>query len=79
MTEELAGFLAASRWQDIPAEIRREGGRAILNIAGCVVAGRQDPGVGILAKTRPDSLSIRRSTFVMSITRLPAPSATIYF
>ncbi len=53
MTEELAGFLAASRWQDIPPEIRREGGRAILNIAGCVVAGRQDPGVGILAKTFP--------------------------
>ena len=53
MTEELAGFLAASRWQDIPASIRREGARAILNIAGCVVAGRQDPGVGILARTFP--------------------------
>ena len=53
MTEELAGFLAASRWQDIPASIRREGARAILNIAGCVVAGRHDPGVGILAKTFP--------------------------
>ena len=53
MTEELAGFLAASRWQDIPAEIRREAGRAILNIAGCIVAGRDDPGVGILARTFP--------------------------
>ena len=53
MTEELAGLLAASRWQDIPASIRREGARAILNIAGCVVAGRGDPGVGILAKTFP--------------------------
>jgi len=53
LTEELAGFLAASRWQDIPAPIRREGARAILNIAGCVVAGRHDPGVGILAKTFP--------------------------
>ena len=53
MTEELAGLLAASRWQDIPASIRREGARAILNIAGCVVAGRDDPGVGILARTFP--------------------------
>jgi 2-methylcitrate dehydratase PrpD len=53
LTEELAGFLAASRWQDIPAEIRREGARAILNIAGCIVAGRDDPGVGILARTFP--------------------------
>ena len=53
MTEELAGLLAASRWQDIPASIRREGARAILNIAGCIVAGREDPGVGILARTFP--------------------------
>ena len=53
MTEELAGFLAASRWQDIPADIRREGRRAILNIAGCVVAGRSDPGVEILRRTFP--------------------------
>jgi len=53
LTEELAGLLAASRWQDIPASIRREGARAILNIAGCIVAGRDDPGVGILARTFP--------------------------
>jgi hypothetical protein len=53
LTEELAAFLAASRWQDIPASIRREGARAILNIAGCIVAGREDPGVGILARTFP--------------------------
>jgi len=53
LTEALAGFLAASRWQDIPASIRREGARAILNIAGCVVAGRHDPGVAILARTFP--------------------------
>ena len=53
MTEQLAGFLAASRWQDIPPEIRREGRRAILNIAGCVVAGRGDPAVEILGRTFP--------------------------
>jgi len=53
LTEQLAGFLAASRWQDIPPEIRREGRRAILNIAGCVVAGRSDPAVEILGRTFP--------------------------
>ena len=53
MTEQLAGFLAASRWQDIPPEIRREGRRAILNIAGCVVAGRGDPALEILGRTFP--------------------------
>jgi hypothetical protein len=40
LTSELARFLAVSCWKDIPATIRREGKRAILNITGCIVAGR---------------------------------------
>lgn len=54
LTAQLAGFLAGSRWQDIPEAIRREGKRAILNIAGCVLAGREDPAVRLLRKTFPD-------------------------
>jgi 2-methylcitrate dehydratase PrpD len=53
LTGELARFLAESRWQDVPASIRREGKRAILNIAGCVLAGREDPAVELLRKTFP--------------------------
>lgn len=53
LTEQLAGFLAGSRWQEIPQPIRREGARAILNIAGCVLAGRSDPAVEILRRTFP--------------------------
>jgi 2-methylcitrate dehydratase PrpD len=53
LTGELARFLAGSRWQDIPAPIRREAKRAILNIAGCVLAGREDPAVVLLRKVFP--------------------------
>ena len=53
MTEQLAAFLAASRWQDIPDSVRREAMRAVLNIAGCVVAGREDPAVILLRKVFP--------------------------
>ena len=53
LTERLAQFLAAARWEDVPPAIRREGKRAILNIAGCVLAGRSDPGVRILHATFP--------------------------
>ena len=53
MTEQLAAFLAASRWQDIPDSVRREATRAVLNIAGCVVAGRDDPAVILLRKVFP--------------------------
>jgi 2-methylcitrate dehydratase PrpD len=54
LTSELARFLASCRWEDIPAAIRREGKRAILNIAGCIVAGRDDPAVAILRKVFPE-------------------------
>lgn len=53
LTAELAAFLARSRWDDVPAAIRREATRAVVNIAGCVVAGRADPGVAILRETFP--------------------------
>jgi 2-methylcitrate dehydratase PrpD len=53
LTAELAQFLAQSRWEDVPAPIRREATRAVVNIAGCVVAGRADPAVAILQKTFP--------------------------
>jgi len=53
LTGELAELLARSRWEDVPAPIRREGARAFLNIAGCVVAGRADPAVQILRRTFP--------------------------
>jgi 2-methylcitrate dehydratase PrpD len=53
LTAALARFLAESRWEDIPPAIRHEGKRAILNIAGCVLAGRDDPAVRILRKTFP--------------------------
>jgi 2-methylcitrate dehydratase PrpD len=53
LTAALVRFLAESRWEDIPPAIRHEGKRAILNIAGCMVAGRDDPSVQLLRKTFP--------------------------
>ncbi|HWV91275.1 MAG TPA: MmgE/PrpD family protein [Burkholderiales bacterium] len=53
MTAELAEVLARSRWDDVPAAVRREATRAVVNIAGCVVAGRADPALGILRRTFP--------------------------
>lgn len=54
LTQALARFVARSRWQDLPAAIRAEGKRAILNVAGCIVAGREDPGVSLLRETLND-------------------------
>src|SRR5262245_10376948 len=53
LSEALARFLAASRWKDVPRAVRGEGRRAILNIAGCVLAGRADPAVALLRRAFP--------------------------
>lgn len=53
LTEELARFLAASRWEALPERARRHARLGILNVAGCIVAGRQDPAVLVLRKTLP--------------------------
>jgi 2-methylcitrate dehydratase PrpD len=53
LTATLARFVAQSRWQDVPAAIRHEGKRGILNVLGCILAGRADPAVELIRKTFP--------------------------
>lgn len=53
-TATLARFAAESSWQDLPAAIRHEGKRGILNVLGCILAGREDPAVRIIRRTFPD-------------------------
>jgi 2-methylcitrate dehydratase PrpD len=53
LTSALARFLAQSRWQDVPAAIRHEGKRGILNALGCILAGRDDPAIAIVRKVFP--------------------------
>jgi 2-methylcitrate dehydratase PrpD len=53
LTSALAQFLAQSRWQDVPAAIRHEGKRGILNALGCILAGRDDPAIAIVRKVFP--------------------------
>ena len=39
VTRELAEFVAASNWRDIPPAVRREGIRGLLNYVGCALGG----------------------------------------
>jgi 2-methylcitrate dehydratase PrpD len=42
----LAGFIAASRWQDIPAAVRADASRALLNFVAAALGGSQDEAIG---------------------------------
>jgi 2-methylcitrate dehydratase PrpD len=53
LTSALARFIAQSRWQDVPATVRHEGQRGILNALGCILAGRDDPAIAIVRKVFP--------------------------
>ncbi len=46
-TEDLAGWLVASRPDDIPAEVVHEARRALVNIVGCALGGARHPAVDI--------------------------------
>jgi 2-methylcitrate dehydratase PrpD len=44
-TRDLASFVCASRWSDIPLDIRHEGKRALLNWLACALGGCTDKTV----------------------------------
>ena len=52
-TETLSRFIAGSSWEEVPAAIRQEGKRGILNVIGCILAGRDDPAVALVRKAFP--------------------------
>ncbi|MFC7474700.1 MmgE/PrpD family protein [Dankookia sp. GCM10030260] len=44
-TQALGRFVAGSEWRDIPAELRHEAKRSILNHVGCALGTARDPAV----------------------------------
>ncbi len=44
-TQTLASFVVSNRWEDIPADIRHEANRALLNWIGCAIGGSREPAV----------------------------------
>lgn len=45
ITTQLAQFVAASSWSDIPAAVRREAQRSLLNYFGCALGGCRDVAI----------------------------------
>jgi len=54
VTQALARFLASTRWEDLPAPIRREAKRGLLNISGCILAGLREATARQVAKALDD-------------------------
>jgi 2-methylcitrate dehydratase PrpD len=54
ISRALARFITASRWDDLPAHIRNEAKRGLLNITGCILAGLREPTSQQVAKAHVD-------------------------
>ena len=50
VTQQLAAFVAGSRWEDIPGDVRREGVRSLLNFVGCALGGCHDEAIDLAAR-----------------------------
>jgi 2-methylcitrate dehydratase PrpD len=50
VTEALAEFLVASRWEDVPAAVRHEGMRSLLNFVGGTLGGCRDEAVSLAVR-----------------------------
>jgi 2-methylcitrate dehydratase PrpD len=45
VTRVLADYLVNSRWDDVPADVRHEAARSLVNYLGCALGGSGDPAV----------------------------------
>jgi 2-methylcitrate dehydratase PrpD len=50
VTNRLAQFVAGSQWEAIPAEVRHEGVRGLLNFVGCALGGTRDEAMDTAVK-----------------------------
>jgi len=64
VTEALAEFLAASRWEDIPATVRQEGVRSLLNFVGGALGGCQDEAVSLAARVLAPYFGTAQATII---------------
>jgi len=75
ITRQLADFIATSRWNDVPQEVRHEGARAVLNWLGCAIAGCRDDTVERLLATLREFAGKPQATLLGRGERLDALSA----
>ncbi|SEJ44378.1 MmgE/PrpD family protein [Paraburkholderia diazotrophica] len=86
LTRTLAGFVADTQWQDLPAAVRSEAKRALVNYFAVALAGSHDPtldkAVSVYGRFRADDNAtiVGRSerTDMLNAAALNAMSANVY-
>ena len=76
-TRTLARFIAESRWSDIPAAIRHEAKRALLNWLGCALGGCRDDSVARALAVFGEFSGPRHATLIGRSEKLDALNAAL--
>ncbi|HWI36723.1 MAG TPA: MmgE/PrpD family protein [Burkholderiales bacterium] len=71
MTAGLARFIARSKWPALPPNVRREAGRSLVNVAGCILAGIREPIAKQAAGDRAVMLAAAANALDFDDTHLP--------
>jgi 2-methylcitrate dehydratase PrpD len=74
-TRQLAEFLVASQWKAIPAEVRDEGVRSLLNWAGCALGGAHDEAIELMIRALRPSFGPAQASVIGRSERVDALNA----
>ena len=75
VTARLAEFVAASRWDDIPDAVRREGVRSLLNFVGGALGGCRDEAVNLAVRVLAPCFGPPQATIIGRSERADALNA----
>ena len=64
VTRQLAEFVVASHWRDIPPAVRREGIRGLLNYVGCALGGCGDEAIALAIRVLTPSFGVPQAGII---------------
>ena len=75
VTRQLAKFLVDSKWEDMPAPLRHEARRALLNWSGCALGGCRDKAIERAIAALAPFAGPGQATLIGRMERFDAPNA----
>jgi 2-methylcitrate dehydratase PrpD len=76
-TKTLASYIVSNRWEDIPADVRHEAKRAIINVVGCAIGGSPHPAVTTAIRALSPFSGERTASVIGRVERLDPLHASL--
>ena len=77
LTDHAIDFALSTCWKDLPAEVRHQAKRCLLDTLGALIAGSQTPVAGIVRKTAREQFGGDQATILVTGERVSAAGAAL--